>query len=194
MELGVVSGCGLLSLRMGDVFLEVLGLVPADGDVVSSPPESCFRSGGGAAVVGVAACEDDFLVSLVLRRGAELLAVFMLATSGGAVAAAPAPESRPSGLLLAMVEVVCCGRGEMFAHHPTQGSAVGGAHGDVSGAMIGSGNGRGRECLCAVRCLADVLRDVEFREGWGSRCLCPCLAPRQTHRGRHDAQQQQQVC
>lgn len=82
VDIGVVRGCGLLSLRIGEVFLDVRGLVPAEAEgVVTSPPDNCFLSGGGAAVVGVGACDEGFLVSLVLRRGAELLAVVMLTAS-----------------------------------------------------------------------------------------------------------------
>lgn len=83
VEMGVVRGCGLLSLRMGDVFLDVFGLLPAEAEgVVTSPPDNCFRNGGGAAGVDMGTCADAFRVSLVLRRGAELLAVFIFAASG----------------------------------------------------------------------------------------------------------------
>lgn len=107
VDMGVVSGCGLLSFRIGDVFLDVFGLEPAEADVVvANPPDSCFLSGGGAVVVGVGACEEDLLVSLVLRRGAELLAVVMLAASGVSgwpAEAEPLPGWWCSGSLFAMV-------------------------------------------------------------------------------------------
>lgn len=111
VDIGVVRGCGLLSFRVGDAFLDVRGLVPAEAEgVVTSPPDNCFLSGGGAAVVGVGACDGGFLVSLVLRRGAELLAVVMPAASEVSawpvVEAEVAPESCCSGLLLAMVSGV----------------------------------------------------------------------------------------
>ena len=137
VEMGVVRGCGLLSFRIGDVFLDVLGLVPAEvEDVVTSPPDSRFRNGGAVAVVGVVACEEAVLVSLVLRRGAELFAVAMLAASR--VSAWPAdaellPEACWSGLLFAMMSCVCrrmesvCESG-LFAHHTRQQSAIPGGH------------------------------------------------------------------
>lgn len=135
--MGVVRVCGLLSLRMGEVFLEVRGLVPAE-EVVANPPDKRFRNGGAVAVVGVvmvlfAVCEEDLRVSLVLRRGAELLAVVMLWEDSG-VAAGPAeaelapPWSRSgsSGLLLAMAEVQSKQGGSvLFAHHPRRRSAGG---------------------------------------------------------------------
>lgn len=108
VDMGVVRGCGRLSLRIGEVFLDVRGLVPAEAeDVVASPPDRRFLSGGAAAVVGVVAGEEAaFRVSLVLRRGAELLAVVMLEASGvfGWPAEAElAPGWSGSGLLFAMV-------------------------------------------------------------------------------------------
>lgn len=131
VEMGVVRGCGLLSLRMGDVFLDVRGLVPAEAeDVVTKPPDKRFRNGGTAAAMDVGVCcVAGFRVSLVLRRGAELLAVVVLAESG--VSAWPAeaelaPERSSSGLLLAMVvigvEEERVRGGELFAHHPRRRS------------------------------------------------------------------------
>lgn len=93
---GVVVGCGLVSLRMGDVLRDVRGLVPAEAeDAVTKPPDSFFLSGGSPADMGVGTCDVGFLVSLVLRRGAELLAVVMWAdsgVSGGTAEAELAPE------------------------------------------------------------------------------------------------------
>lgn len=159
VEMGVVRGCGLLSLRIGDVFLDVLGLVPAEvEDVVTSPPDSRFRNGGAAAVVGVVACEDAVLVSLVLRRGAELFAVAMFAASG--VSAWPAaaellPEACSSGLLFAMSWDVrkkkCVCGNPLFAHYTWQQSAMPSGH---------------------ASCFNGRVRGVGLFVEWSASCAC----------------------
>ncbi len=61
VEGGLESGCCRLSLRMGEVFRDVLGLAPAEPLFVvgTSVLDSCFCNGGGATVGGILLFRDS---------------------------------------------------------------------------------------------------------------------------------------
>lgn len=93
-ELGLDSGCGRLSFRIGDVLREVLGL--ADGLCWTQLFEGCFFNIDGAELTDVVD-EDIAISSLSLL---DTAAGSVLSTDG--VAASPFTTSG-SGLLLAML-------------------------------------------------------------------------------------------
>lgn len=51
VDMGVVKDCGRLSFRIGELFRDVCGLEPADGDDRGTRLlDGCFRNVGGAGV------------------------------------------------------------------------------------------------------------------------------------------------
>jgi hypothetical protein len=81
-ELGVDSGCGRLSFRMGDALRDVLGLFPADGLCCTKLFEGCFFNSGAEPFDVV---EDIFAASSIFSFDAATAPVF----SAGEVAVSP---------------------------------------------------------------------------------------------------------
>jgi len=81
---------------MGDVVREVCGLVPAVGDAKGRRLlDLCFRSGGGAVVVGVVGCDDKACLCWLGPR-------FRLPPLGSAVSIFPLMVLESVVLLLAI--------------------------------------------------------------------------------------------